>query len=308
MSWRFSRDFQSHLMNGALKFLEGIIRIMPRCFIDFFIGCLFPIVSLYIKNLNEICVKNLLLVYGDSKDKKQYEQLTKTYLKSIGNAMMDLLYYVERPEELSKIVHFEYEDHLKGSLKSGRGVIAVSAHLGNFPLMFVSLAQKGYKVNVVIRSMRDENFGRFMNHLCEKWGINMIQTFPAKKFFKESLEALKRNELLFFLLDEVVAKENGVKVKFLNRDVIRAKGPVLFFERTSSPIVPMFVVQDERKHFKVFINKPFEIIKGGSDQENMVNNVEGLTKIVEYYVKQYPFQWGGWFNKRWALEGGSDES
>ena len=129
----------------------------------------------------------------------------------------------------------------------------------------------------------------------------MIQTSPGKQFVKESLGALKRNELLFILLDEVVAKENGVKVKFLNREVIRARGPVLFFERTSSPVLPMFIVKDERKHFKVFIEQPFEIDKGSIPQENMVNNIAGLTHIVEHFVNQYPFQWGGWFNRRWAM-------
>jgi lauroyl/myristoyl acyltransferase len=107
------------------------------------------------------------------------------------------------------------------------------------------------------------------------------------------------------LLDEVVAIENGVRVKFLNRDVMRAKGPILFLERTSSPIIPMFIVQDEKKHFKIFIDQPFEIIKAANPAESMVKNIAGLTKIVEKYVIQYPFQWGGWFNKRWASGGGS---
>jgi KDO2-lipid IV(A) lauroyltransferase len=264
-------------------------------------GCVFPLVSLNTKSLNQICIRNFQLVYGESDDKKKYELLTQHYIRSIGDAMVDLLYYVDRPDELSKIVHFEDEDNLKKALESGRGVIAVSAHLGNFPLMFVSLVQKGYKVNVVIRPMRDENFGKFIFYLCDRWGIKMIQTSPGKQFLKESLGALKRNELLFFLLDEVVAKENGIKVKFLNRDVVRAKGPILFMERTSSPILPMFIVQDEQKHFKIFIKGPFEIIKGGSVQENMVKNISGLTNIIEHFVTQYPFQWGGWFNKRWAL-------
>ena len=298
-------------MNGALRFLERIMKIMPRWFIDLFMGCVFPIVFLNIKGLRQICIRNLKLVYGSSKDKKKYELLTKQYIKSIGDAMMDLLYYVDRPDELSKIVHFEDEDNLKKTLELGRGVIAVSAHLGNFPLMFVALVQKGYKVNVVIRNMRDENFGKFIFHLCDKWGIKMIQISPGKQFLRESLGALKRNELLFFLLDEVVANENGVKVKFFNRDVVRAKGPILFFERTSSPILPMFIVKDEKNHFRIFIEQPFEIIKGINPWENMVKNIAGLTKIIEYFVNRYPFQWGGWFNKRWALsieEGKSNEN
>jgi len=168
-------------------------------------------------------------------------------------------------------------------------------------LMFVALVQKGYKVNVVIRSMRDENFSKFMYRLCDQWGINMIQTSPAKQFVKKSFGALKRNELLFILLDEVVAKDNGVQVKFLNREVTRAKGPVLFFERTSAPVLPMFIVKDEHSHFKIFVEHPFDVDQGGSAQENMVSNIAGLTRIVERYVNRYPFQWGGWFNKRWAL-------
>jgi len=298
---RFSKDLQSRLMNGSLRFLERVMRITPRWLIDSFMGCVFPIVFLNIKQLKKICVRNLQLVYGDSKNKKEYGLLTKRYIRSIGDAMVDLLYYLEWPDELKKITRFEGEDNLKKTLELGKGVIAVTAHLGNFPLMFVSLVQKGYKVNVVIRSMRDENFGRFMFRLCDKWGINMIQTSPGKKFFRESLGALKRNELLFFLLDEVVAPENGVKVKFFNRDVARATGPMLFFERTSSPVLPMFIVKDEKKRFNIFIKGPFEVIKENGPQENMVKNIAGLTNIIEYYVSRYPFQWGGWFNKRWAL-------
>jgi KDO2-lipid IV(A) lauroyltransferase len=215
--------------------------------------------------------------------------------------MIDLLYFVDRPGKLSEIVDWEYEENLKKALEKGKGVIAVSAHLGNFPLMFVSLAQKGYKVNVVIRNMRDEKFSKFMYQLCSRWGINMIQTFPAKQFFRESLNVLRRNELLFILLDEVVSKENGVKVKFFDHDVIRATGPILFFKRTFSPILPMFIVQDEKKRFKILIEQPFKVVDEGDEQGDVLKNISGLTKIVERYVKQYPFQWGGWFNKRWAF-------
>ena len=272
--------------------------IIPRGLIDIFIEGVFPIVYLTTRGLNQICKRNFQVVYGDPKDKNKYELMTKGYIKSIGYAMMDLLYYVDRPDKLSKITQVENEDNLKEALKLGRGVIAVSAHFGNFPLMFVALVQKGYKVNVVIRGMRDENFGKFMYQQCDKWGIKMIPTSPGKQFLKESLGALKRNEILFFLLDEVVSPQNGVKVKFFNREVIRAAGPILFLERTSSPILPMFIVQDEQKHFKIFIEKALHIHKAGSDRDNMEKNIIGLNSILEHYISQHPFQWGGWFNKK----------
>jgi KDO2-lipid IV(A) lauroyltransferase len=289
-------------MNGSLKFIEKTMKILPRGLIAFFVDGLFSVACLFTKTLNNICVKNLRQVYGLSKNDSEYEQAAHAYIKSVGHSMMDLLYYVEHPEELSKIVHFHNEENLTKALAQGRGVIAVSAHLSNFPLMFVSLVQKGYKVNVIIRRMRDETFSKFMYNLCAKWGIHMIQTSPVKQFFRESLSALKRNELLFILLDEVVAKEDGVQVNFFNRQVTRAPGPMLFFKRTESPIVPIFVVQDERKHYKIFIEGAFAVHKESDGQDNIVQNIGGLTNIIEGFVRQYPLQWGGWLNKRWAMD------
>ena len=52
--------------------------------------------------------------------------------------------------------------------------------------------------------------------------------------------------------------------------------------------------------FKIFIKEPFKIEKEGDAEENMVRNITGLSRIVEHFVNQYPLQWGGWFNRRWA--------
>ena len=58
--------------------------------------------------------------------------VTKRYIKSIGYAMMDLLYYIYHPDQLSKIVHFEHEDRLKKALESGKGVIGCIRTHGQF--------------------------------------------------------------------------------------------------------------------------------------------------------------------------------
>jgi len=298
MSLQLPKDLQSRSISWCLRSVEWFLRVMPRWLTSLFVEGVFPIVSMLTRKLTLIGMRNLQFVYGDSKDKKEYERISRQLVKSIAYGMMDLIYYVDRPEELSRITHLENEECLKRTLGLGKGVIAVSAHLGNFPLMFIYLAQKGYKVNVIIRNMRDENFSKFIHQICAKWGVNMIQTSPRKKFLKDSLAALSRHELLFILLDEIPSIENGVKVEFLDREAIRAKGPILFLERTSSPILPMFIGQDEKNHFKIFVEEPFEIEKKGTDLENMDKNINGLSNIVEHFVKRYPFQWGGWLNRK----------
>lgn len=293
------KQFQNQLSLKALKIFLKAIQLLPRWFAQGLFGGLSRIAYQCIWNLRKICLANLQFVYGNTKSENEYKDMTRACFDNIGRSMMDLLYFVERPKKLSKIVTIHNEESLIKALQGNRGAIIATAHLGNFPLMFVSLVQKGYKVNVVIRSMRDEGFGKFMYDLCALWKINMIETFPQRYFIKETFSALKRNELLVILLDEVVSKEEGVLVDFLGSKVARGPGPLLFHERLGSPILPMFIAQNKEGHFDIFIEEPLEVEKGFSVDENRVKNISALTATIEVFVRKYPTQWGGWLNKRW---------
>lgn len=286
---------------NSLKFIRWVIRKVPRWFVDFFVGGLFSVAYWGLKDLKAICQKNLRSIYGNSRTPDEYKIMTKQCIMNVGQCMMDLLYYVERPDALSRVVSVDNEERLKDALKAGRGAIVISAHLSNFPLMFISLVQRGYKVNVIIRPMRNKKFSKFMYQLCALWNINMIQLVPRRKFIKESLSVLKHNELLFIMLDEVVPEESGVVVDFFNRKVERAVGPVLFHERTGSPILSVFIVQDENMNFKIFVEEKLNIEKNFSPENNDKINITNLTLIIERFVRLYPTQWGGWLNRRWAV-------
>lgn len=291
--------FTNRLSNLSLKTLKWTLGRLPLWFNAAILNGLFSIALVGLKKQKMICQKNLRSAFGQTKDDREYETMTESCIRNIGHSMTDLLYYVERPEELSRIVGIEQEDRLKNALTGGKGAIAVTAHLGNFPLLFVSLVQRGYKINVIIRPMRNKVFSRFMYELCEQWKINMIQTVPARTFLKESLDALKRNELLFILLDEVVDRDAGIEVDFLNNKVCRAAGPLLFHRRMGSPVLPIFMVK-ENKRFRIFIEPALDVENKFSQTENDYRNISALTRVIEFFVKKYPVQWGGWLNKRWT--------
>ena len=285
----------------SLRFFLGVMRVLPRWCVQGFVGGLFSLAYLWIKGLKKICKKNLHVVYGENKTPEQYESTTRACFNNFGQSMIDMLYYVNRPQEFLEVFSLHGEDHLKKAQQKGSGVVCVTAHLGNFPLMFMGLVQRGYKVNVIIRPMRDKDFSKFMFGLSIKRGFTLIQTVPKKEFIKKTLACLKRNELLFILLDEVVPKDAGVDVDFLNCKVTRSVGPVLFHERIGSAIVPMFATKDENGRFNIFIEKEINVEKNFSSEENTIKNISALSRIIESFVKKYPLQWGGWLNKRWTL-------
>ncbi len=285
----------------VLRNIKWSIRVFPRGFVNVLTESLFSVAFLFLTKLREICLKNLCKVYGDSKDQQEYKIMVKGCIKNIGRTMIDLLYFVEHPQELTEITSIHNEDYLKQALKKGRGVVAVSAHLGNFPLMSVYLSKRGYKINVIIRPMRDSSFSVFMHELCDKWSINMIQTLPKKKFIKETFSALRRNEILFILSDEVAPKGEGVLVDFFEQKIPRAMGPMLFHNHIGSPIVPIFIAKDEKNKFHIFIEKEVKINEMVSEDENNIKNISEVARIIEGFVRKFPMQWGGWLNKKWCV-------
>jgi len=293
------KEFRQKASIKALKFFLWAMGKLPRGFVHFILACIFPLVYPFLTALRIICRRNLQSVYGDSKTPEQYQMMTKQCIRNISRSMMDMLYFVDRPQEFKNNLNVVGEEHLKKAIAAGKGVMAVTAHLINTPSMFFALAQMGYRVNVVIRPMRDQYFSQFMFDLCAKWKMNMIPLFPQKKFLKDAVHALKENELLFILIDEEVPGNGGVKVKFFDKEVNRAIGPTLFHERMGSPIIAMFMIHDDQRKFTLFIEPAVQIEKHRNVKESHTRNISLLTKIIERYVKSYPLQWGGWLNKRW---------
>ncbi len=297
---RYIKEFASGLQIHSLRFFLAAVKITPRRVLDLVRQVLFAVAYPFMQRLRSICRRNLESVYADSRNAADYTAMAKGCLRYISQGMVDLLYFVQSPKRLLPITRIHNEAILQKALEKGRGVMAVTGHLGNFPLMFVSLVQRGYKVNVVIRPMRDKRFSEFMFDLCARRQVHMIPLFPRTTFMRQCLGALKRNELLFILLDEFVPEEASVRVDFFGKQVTRAVGPMLFHRRTGAPVLPLFVIKNNQGGFDIFIEPALEMEPGLTPEEEDRQHVARLTQIIEDYVRRYPLQWGGWLNKRWA--------
>lgn len=294
------RQFTRAISMSALRASQWVLCHLPPWTITTALYLVFPLVWPFLGRLRKIMGINFRTVYGSGKNDKTYQKLIRTCLWQSGRIMIDLLYFVERPQRFADQLSVHGEEHLIKAIKQNKGVVAYTAHLGNFALMFVALIRKGYAVNVLIRPMRDPDFSQFMFDLCAKWHINMITTKPPREFLRRSYRALKKKEILFILLDEIPPDGAGLPVNFLGQTVKRAPGPLLFQRKFNSPIVPMFVTQDEQRRFHIHIEPETKLVTDPDQEIADQRNMNQMTAVIERYVREYPLQWGGWFNKRWS--------
>lgn len=181
------------------------------------------------------------------------------------------------------------EEHLRRALAKGRGVIALSAHLGNFTLIGARLAAAGYPFSVVVKHPRDGRFARLMDYYRALVGAKTISAKPRREAARQILKALRGNEVVLIIADEF--KSGGVEVEFLGRMAPAPRGPVTLAMRSGAAVVPMFMARDGQDRLTLHIWPETELVKSGEVQDDVASNVALFARQLEAMVRRHPDQW-----------------
>ncbi|OQX82158.1 MAG: hypothetical protein B6D56_00145 [Candidatus Omnitrophica bacterium 4484_70.1] len=227
---------------------------------------------------------------------KERKKITKKFFIFMVQASLEVIYFSKFPSLLEKEIEVEGEEFLKEALSKGKGVVLLTAHYGNFPLISLFLAQKGYKINVVARPMRDERVGELVENLRAKAGVKTIFSYPRKECVNGIIKALRNNEIVMIQMDQNFGT-GGVWVKFFGKLAATPTGPIVISLRTKSAIVPVYIRKNESKHLVRFF--PEEPLEYFSDRDEMIlRNAIKFTKIIESWIKEVPYFWS-WNHRRW---------
>ena len=204
---------------------------------------------------------------------------------------------IDRPLLMKKRVEFEGKKHLDAALSQGRGVILVSAHFGNFPLMLGKLSMEGYKTGAIMRPMRDNRAEKFFIEKRRKFKIRTIYSQPRQACVENTIKALRNNEIVFIPIDQNFGT-GGVFVNFFGKKAATATGPVVLALRTKAMILPCFIVRQKDDTHKIIFEPPIDLEKDRLRKGIIIDTTQRLTDIIEAYIRIYPAEWG-WIHRRW---------
>ena len=200
-------------------------------------------------------------------------------------------------EDLRRSVAMEGEEHLIRALERKNGIVALSAHMGNFTLIGAYLAAKGYPFNVIIKQPRDVRFARLMDLYRIRVGIKTISARPRRLAAQRILKVLRTNEVVLILADEL--KSTGAEVEFFGRLFPFPRGPITLAMRSGAPIIPMFMTRNLENRLTLRIGPEMNLQQTGNLQEDVTANVALFSQHLESMVRRYPDQWN-WLGFRQA--------
>lgn len=247
-----------------------------------------------------IAIESLTIAFGKEKSSREIDQIARACFRTMSSTALEFFMFMQHPERIRSLVEIEGLHYLDEALSRGKGVVALSAHFGSFPLLLSRLSQEGYKIHSVLRRMRDEKLDKLFEKKRDKMRVGSIYTQPREESVSRSLKALRNNEIVFVQLDQNFGT-GGVFVDFFGLKAATATGPIVFSMRTGAPIVPMFIYRINGPRHKIVIEPLIEIPHTGTREERLTSSVAQFTKLIEQHIRKNPHEWG-WIHKRWKAK------
>jgi KDO2-lipid IV(A) lauroyltransferase len=192
-------------------------------------------------------------------------------------------------ERIISQVAMEGEEHLKRALAKGNGVLALSAHLGNFTMIGARLAASGYPFSVVVKHPGDERFARLIDSYRTQLGIQTISARPRRETARGILKALRENRIVLVIADEF--KSEGVMVEFMGQLSAAPRGPATLALRTGAVTLPMFATRRPNGSLLLSIGTPIQPVQVENLEESVLATTALFTRHLEGAIRQHPEQW-----------------
>ncbi|MCJ7507884.1 MAG: lysophospholipid acyltransferase family protein [candidate division Zixibacteria bacterium] len=243
-------------------------------------------------------IENLKIAFK-GKNEVELRRLSLEVFENLGKNTVDAIRLKNANwNEVSQMVEVEGMEHFDRAYKLGKGLVALTGHIGNFELIATYFALAGYKVSIIGRELYDKRLDKLLVENREKAGIRNIPT-TAKT--REVVKALKSGRALGVLIDQDSFRVRGIFVNFFGRPAKTPIGPILLAQRTGSPIVPLAIVRKEDDNYKMIIREEIKTETPEDKEKGLVELTQKGTKFLEDIIREYPAQWV-WMHNRWASQ------
>lgn len=253
----------------------------------------------------KIAASNIKVVLNGAGNVHQIRHLSRMVFVNFARYLVEFfrtpkidLKYIE------KHIKIEGRENLDNALKLGKGVLLVSAHLGNWELGAIVLSMLGYPLNIIVWKHKNRLINDFFVQQRQSKGLKVI---PLGITIRKAFSALRHNEMVALLGDiDYLQPEAGISVKFFGRNTIMPKGPALFSLKTGAPIVPVFLLREKGKSFRYVVEKPIMSGPLRNKEEDLSRLTQKIAQVIEVYIARNPGQWF-MLRQRWQTDGAKKE-
>ena len=238
---------------------------------------------------------NLRIIFPD-KSTRDLRKISKAVFRNFAKYLVDFFRFQNLDlQYIDKNIKLENLDNFDQVLAKGKGVIVLSAHLGNWELGGVVIAQLGYSFWVVALPHKNKKVNEFFDGQRNGKGVKVI---AMGKAVRSCISEIRKNHMVALVGDRDFT-EKGIIIDFFGKPMHFPEGPAALSLMTGAPIVPGFMFRNPDDSFTLRIEKPVEFSPSGDKDKDLVGLINVYKKVMEDYIRKYPEQWYV-FRKFWV--------
>lgn len=178
-----------------------------------------------------------------------------------------------RRDAIAGAVEVHGREHLEAARRSGRGVILLSAHVGNWELGAAYLAATGTPVHVVARPHANRRIERFFAARRRAWGIRSLASRPL---WRSAAGALRRREWVALMADRGASAGEAVSGGSV------AEWANVLARRTDALVLPGVIVRRPGGRYVAYFDRPLPPGRAGEARP---------VESIRHYLREFPGQW-----------------
>jgi KDO2-lipid IV(A) lauroyltransferase len=250
-----------------------------------------------LKKRRTIAISNIRRAFSDYTP-EQAVQIARNCFKNLGTNMIELLMAPYLSDaDVARRFSFEPRDIATRTLGSGRGVIALTCHFGNWEIMGITSKLLNQPVVALARPLKKHvRLNKFLNGLRESTGLTIIVN---ENTAKEVMRLLKRKAIIAILGDQREKRSRGVFVDLFGQPVPTSKGTAMIGMKTGCPVVPCYPVRNGFLRYTIMCGEPIVMEREGDIEELVAKNTRKINAFLEDIIRKHPDEWF-WVHQRWG--------
>jgi KDO2-lipid IV(A) lauroyltransferase len=200
-----------------------------------------------------------------------------------------LMYRIVDDRFVQENVSIQGRDNFDQAYARGKGVIILTAHIGNWEMGAAIMNRLGHPLTAIALPHKNKKVNKLFNRQRENHGVKVVPTSTA---VRRCLETLRKNGCVAVLGDRDFGSF-GEPLLFFGRPTLIPKGAAFFALRTGAAIVPSFLVPSVDGKYVLTFEEPIysPAVRSGDDHVDEVALMKQYITVIENRVRENPTQW-----------------
>jgi KDO2-lipid IV(A) lauroyltransferase len=180
------------------------------------------------------------------------------------------------------------DEHLLPAVAAEKGVIVLSAHVGNPDLAVQGMLPRGVKVFALTEPLQPPKVARLVDSLRASKGHSFAPVGFAG--VKRAIQTLRHGGVVALMGDRDIEGPTA-SLAFFGEEASMPTGPIDLALRTGATVIPSFCFRNKRGGIDAYLEQPLELERTGDRESNIRTSTLRFLALLERRLREHPDQW-----------------